>query len=463
MITISASDVDNDTLTFDVSFSIDEYVTGYIEDTTLYINSHFNWSGTVDVTVLASDNMGRAVDVEQFLLTVLPVNDPPEFGQLHALVGVGMDFELPIIVSDIDTDSLSVSLDPTWTYPEWVIFEDGPFRLMGNAPDEGDHHLPLLVDDGEFVVSDTFHLESRYFQPRITSIVDVPDDEGGRVYVEFERSFFDHVDATNQFYTIFRLDEINDSTTWVSVVTGAAGGDESYVYEASTVMDSTVENDGITEFMVIGYMNEGTFPSGTASGYSLDNLAPDAPTGLVATVVDEGIHLSWDLSSADDFQYFELEKSIMEDFSSVETFTLVDTSYLDVVYELNQTNFYRLSAVDNSGNVSDYSDMVEAAILQIEEDLVPDSYALHQNYPNPFNPVTTIRYDLPEDAQVMIRIFDIQGRIVRTLVDGHEDAGRKAVPWNATNQVGEPVAAGMYIYMIQSGGFSQVRKMLLLK
>jgi hypothetical protein len=247
------------------------------------------------------------------------------------------------------------------------------------------------------------------------------------------------------------------------VVTGAAGGDESYVYEVSTVMDSTVEDDGVTEFMVIAYMNEGTFPSGAASGYSLDNLAPDAPTGLVATVVDEGIHLSWDLSSADDFQYFELEKSIMEDFSSVETFTLVDTSYLDAIYELNQTNFYRLSAVDNSGNVSDYSDMVEAAILQLEEDLVPDSYALHQNYPNPFNPVTTIRYDLPEEAQVMIRIFDIQGRIVRTLVDGHEDAGRKAVPWNATNQVGEPVAAGMYIYMIQSGGFSQVRKMLLLK
>ena len=463
MVVVSASDVDNDELTLDVSLSIDDYVTAYIEDEVLHLNSHFNWSGSVDVTVLASDNMGRAVDVEQFLLTVLPVNDPPEFDHLHALVGVGMDFELPVTASDIDSESLVISLDQTWTYPEWISYEDDPFRLIGNAPDEGDHHLPLLVDDGELVVSDTFHLESRYFEPRISSVMDVPDDEGGRVYVEFERSFFDHVDATNQFYTIYRNDLINDTYTWVSVVTGGAHGDDSYVFEVSTLMDSTADDDGATEFKVIAYMNEGNFASDVAMGYSVDNLAPDAPTGLMAVIVEEGISLSWDLSSADDFQYFELEKSIFEDFSSVETFTLVDTSYLDVVFELNQPNYYRLSAVDHAGNVSDHSDVIEAAILEIGDDLVPESYALHQNYPNPFNPVTTIRYDLPEDAQVVIRIFDIQGRIVSTLVNGQEDAGRHAVPWNATNSVGEPAAAGMYIYMIQSGRFSQVRKMLLLK
>ena len=130
---------------------------------------------------------------------------------------------------------------------------------------------------------------------------------------------------------------------------------------------------------------------------------------------------------------------------------------------MNETQYYRLSAVDHSGNVSDYSGIVEAAVLALDEDLIPEVYALHQNYPNPFNPVTNIRYDLPEDADVMIRIFDIQGRVVKTLVSGQEKAGRKSIVWDATNQIGEQVAAGMYLYLIQSGEFKQTRKMVLLK
>ncbi|GIS53712.1 hypothetical protein Ct9H90mP29_07540 [bacterium] len=127
-----------------------------------------------------------------------------------------------------------------------------------------------------------FIFESRYFQPRITAIDDVPEDEGGRVYVEFQRLFFDHADQNNQFYTIFRLDEVEDSTLWVSTVTGTAGGDESYVFEVSTVVDSSEENNGTTQFKVIAFMNAGTFESDVSIGYSLDNLAPEAPTGLEA-------------------------------------------------------------------------------------------------------------------------------------------------------------------------------------
>ena len=463
MLMIHASDVDNEELTLDVSFSIEDYISATIEDTILNINSYFNWSGFVDVTVLASDNMGRAVDIEEFSLTVLPVNDPPEFSQLHALVGVGIEFELPISASDIDTDSLVIALDSTFEYPEWVVLGHDPYRLIGSAADEGDHYLPLLVNDGEFVVIDTFHLDARYFEPRISSIIDAPDDEGGRVLVEFERSYFDHMDIPDQLYTIFRSDIVNDSATWVSVSTEAANGNDQYVYEVSTLMDSTMDQDGLTEFIVVAYMAEGTFSSEIVSGYSMDNLAPGAPTGFTSTILDDGIFLRWNISMANDFQHFELEKSIFEDFATSETFTLVDTTYLDAVFELNQPNFYRLSAVDQTGNVSEFSEVVEAAILMLDDQQVPDSYALHQNYPNPFNPLTTIRYDLPEDAMVMIRIFDIKGRIVNTLINSHESAGRKAVAWNATNEMGESVAAGMYIYMIESGGFSKVRKMLFLK
>ncbi|MDP6399866.1 MAG: T9SS type A sorting domain-containing protein, partial [Candidatus Marinimicrobia bacterium] len=95
--------------------------------------------------------------------------------------------------------------------------------------------------------------------------------------------------------------------------------------------------------------------------------------------------------------------------------------------------------------------------------LIPDVFAMHQNYPNPFNPVTQIRYDLPEDSYVSITIYDIMGRNIKSLVNTDQTAGYRSIRWNATNDLGEPVSAGMYIYMIQAGEFRQTKKMVLLK
>ena len=101
--------------------------------------------------------------------------------------------------------------------------------------------------------------------------------------------------------------------------------------------------------------------------------------------------------------------------------------------------------------------------LSIDGDLIPEVFALHQNYPNPFNPTTNIRYDLPEDALVSITIYDIMGRSIRSLVNSRQTAGYRSVQWNATNDAGSPVSAGLYLYTIQAGDFRQVKKMVLLK
>ena len=98
-----------------------------------------------------------------------------------------------------------------------------------------------------------------------------------------------------------------------------------------------------------------------------------------------------------------------------------------------------------------------------DENLLPDEFALHQNYPNPFNPVTTLRYDLPEDAMVNITIYDMMGRLVKTMVNTQQTAGYKSIQWNATNNAGRPVSAGLYLYTIQAGEFTQTKKMVLLK
>jgi len=102
--------------------------------------------------------------------------------------------------------------------------------------------------------------------------------------------------------------------------------------------------------------------------------------------------------------------------------------------------------------------------LWVDEGLsIPDVFALHQNYPNPFNPVTTLRYDLPENAMINITIYDMLGREVKTLMDQNQDAGYRSVIWDATNDYGKPVSAGIYLYQIQAGKYMQTKKMVLLK
>ena len=104
-----------------------------------------------------------------------------------------------------------------------------------------------------------------------------------------------------------------------------------------------------------------------------------------------------------------------------------------------------------------------SATLGIDESTLPDVFALHNNYPNPFNPVTNITYDIPEVANVSLEIYNVMGQKVRTLASGSHEPGRYRVLWNATNDFGEGLSSGMYIYKIQAGDFVSVKKLILMK
>ena len=95
----------------------------------------------------------------------------------------------------------------------------------------------------------------------------------------------------------------------------------------------------------------------------------------------------------------------------------------------------------------------------------PEAFALANNYPNPFNPATTIKYALPQAADVELTVYNVVGQAVRTLVAEHQSAGRYVVEWDATNDSGHSLSSGMYFYHLQAGGgeFHEVKKMLLLK
>lgn len=90
--------------------------------------------------------------------------------------------------------------------------------------------------------------------------------------------------------------------------------------------------------------------------------------------------------------------------------------------------------------------------------LIPSNYYLSQNYPNPFNLLTTIDYSLPEHCNVTLKIYDVLGKEVRILVDEDEDAREYSVDFNASG-----LSSGVYLYKLETGQFSQIKKMVLIK
>ena len=157
--------------------------------------------------------------------------------------------------------------------------------------------------------------------------------------------------------------------------------------------------------------------------------------------------------------------------SSSETVTLTwDFQMVPSGYEVSYS-------IDNGQTFSDMrdteaillaSDMelivrVETQLLGIDTPDVPSVFSLYQNYPNPFNPTTQIKYDLPSDGLVNVSIYDITGRYIKSLINNNQSAGYHSVRWDATNNIGEAVSAGMYIYTIQAGEYRATKKMVLLK
>jgi hypothetical protein len=93
----------------------------------------------------------------------------------------------------------------------------------------------------------------------------------------------------------------------------------------------------------------------------------------------------------------------------------------------------------------------------------PGTDMLEQNAPNPFNPVTRIRYRLPQAAHVVVRVFNVRGQHVRSLVDEHQEAGEHRVVWNGRDAAGMPVPSGTYVYRIEAAGKSASKRMILLQ
>ena len=166
------------------------------------------------------------------------------------------------------------------------------------------------------------------------------------------------------------------------------------------------------------------------------------------------------------FQYYILERSTDETFlENLETFYSISNYYEDFDVDYGIEYFYRVYFL--ADDLSEYSETISVTLefLHVghDLDLDPAGYRMDQNFPNPFNPITKIDYNLKESGNVNVKVFDVLGKNVKTLVQDFQNLGQHSVYWDATNHVGEPVTAGMYFYTIESKNFKQTKKMILLK
>ena len=250
-------------------------------------------------------------------------------------------------------------------------------------------------------------------------------------------------------------------------------------------IDSTTNNSyqisninlGVTNFFQVSSYNFPDIESSLSNVISCTCLSPVQEIYMYTDSLDFGEVAIGD-STILDMPIFNLGNTQLE----------IDDIILDAPFYINindgslgagenldvQVRFVPVATGEYSGIVTIYSndnDEEEVTVqltgiaveLSVDGHQIPDKFTLHQNHPNPFNPVTTLRYDLPEDAMVNITIYDMMGRVVRTMVNTQQNTGFKSVRWNATNDAGSSVSAGLYLYMIQAGDFRQTKKMVLLK
>ncbi|MEE3255500.1 MAG: hypothetical protein VX199_07355, partial [Chloroflexota bacterium] len=174
-------------------------------------------------------------------------------------------------------------------------------------------------------------------------------------------------------------------------------------------------------------------------------LVVPAPVGVVYTVDESSVSLSWD--QIDIATSYVIDRATDSLFTTdVEEFTSTENSFTDNNLEPEIEYYYRVSAVCCDGDyASSYSDVVSLMLTVMDVDLsasIPDAYSLQQNYPNPFNPTTQIRYGLKESVYVSINIYNLMGKHIKSFVNMSQDAGYQSIVWNATDASGQHVPAG---------------------
>ncbi len=285
---------------------------------------------------------------------------------------------------------------------------------------------------------------------------------------------FDHAYATDLTNADDKL-EIYYSTdagnNWTSLVLLHGGSNGALVTAPPTnnFFDPDSTQWGTLKFAVPSGTNRFKFTAISANGNNLfiDNVKlnravlPVELTSFTALSNGNNVQLNWSTATEENNKGFEIErnqklksKKEWEKIGFVEgngtTTEKHSYSFSDDAVQ-NREYHYRLKQIDFDGSYK-YSKIVNVDVNQ------PIEYSLSQNYPNPFNPTTNIKYSISSNQFVTLKVYDVLGNEVKTLVSENKEAGNYTVKFDASN-----LASGIYFYRLKAGNFSSVKKLILLK
>lgn len=222
--------------------------------------------------------------------------------------------------------------------------------------------------------------------------------------------------------------------SWISLNTTASG--------------STLTASGLTTFSDFG-----------VGGDSSQNPLPVELSSFVSTANGNNVTLDWSTATETNNSGFDIERSrVNDEWTRIGNVSGMGTTSSSNSYSFTDRGLssgkynYRLKQIDFNGNFEYFSLSNEVAIG------TPERFSLSQNYPNPFNPSTNINYDLPFDSKVSIKIFDMSGREVASVVNEFKTAGFYTVNFNAS-----ALSSGVYFYIINADNFTATKKMILVK
>lgn len=191
---------------------------------------------------------------------------------------------------------------------------------------------------------------------------------------------------------------------------------------------------------------------------TIQSTIPVEMISFSAKQIDNSVHLKWETATELNNLGFEIErKSEKSEWRTIGFQEGIGTTTEKQFYSFiddnvsNGKHVYRLKQIDYDGTY-EYSKTIEVDVLFVND------FLLHQNYPNPFNPNTQINYSIKEDGLVILKVFDVLGSEIQTLVNKEKTTGSYEVDFDASN-----LPAGIYIYRLQAGSFVKAKKMLLLK
>lgn len=329
--------------------------------------------------------------------------------------------------------------------------------------------------------------------PHLVSVRDVPNDQGGRVFLRWTRSSFDTaggisgyrvwrrippgasaaramrfgVSAGAPVGTILRRAGANSTTIdyWEAIATLPAEGLAGYGYTAATTQDSLPQGNPYTAFFVTALTtNPATFyESNVDSGYSVDNFAPVAPAPFLGAYSAGATHLHWQGNSEPDLAGYRIYRGSSAGFVPSSSNLIAaepDTGYSDVG---PAGSYYKLSAVDIHGNESKFTLLSPSSTTDVGGIALPRLLAFAAPRPNPATQRTVLSFGLPQAGLVTVAVYDMEGRRMRTVSSGRMDAGEHQVTFDLRDGQGRQIPSGLYFIRLETNGQRLVRRLAIVK